>query len=178
MSAPAPVLRPATADDLPAVAEIYAHYVAHTVATFDERPPPLDTWGTRLTQAGERGLPFLVADAAGEIAGYAHAGPWRPKPAYRHTVEDSLYLAPGHTGNGLGSLLLAALIDGAARAGARQMVAVIADTGGRTSVGLHRRAGFADAGRLVGVGHKHGRWVDTLLMQRPLAADRPAPGLD
>ncbi|UED83836.1 GNAT family N-acetyltransferase [Streptomyces profundus] len=184
MSTPAPVLRPATPDDLPAVAEIYAHYVAHTVATFDEQPPALDAWRIRLADAGERGLPFLVAETvaetageiAGEIAGYAYAGPWRPKPAYRHTVEDSVYLAPGRTGNGLGGLLLAALITGATEAGARQMVAVIADGGGRTSVGLHRRLGFAEVGRLVGVGHKHGRWVDTLLMQRPLAVDRAATG--
>ncbi len=106
---------------------------------------------------------------AGQVAGYAYAGPFRPKPAYRHTVEDSIYLAPGSTGRGLGRALLAALLAGCAEAGARQVIAVIADTGETASAALHRRFGFTDAGLLRQVGHKHGRWVDTLLMQRDLS---------
>lgn len=101
--------------------------------------------------------------------GYACAAPWRPKPAYRHTAEDSIYLAPDRTGQGLGSALLRPLSAACARAGVRELIAVIADdTGGDASVALHRRHGFTEAGRLAAVGYKHGRWIDTLLMQRTL----------
>ncbi|HEY7918714.1 MAG TPA: GNAT family N-acetyltransferase, partial [Streptosporangiaceae bacterium] len=116
----------------------------------------------------ERKLPFLVAEAAGTVAGYAYASPWRPKPAYRHTVEDSVYLAPGQRGRGLGRLLLESLLAGCADAGVRQVIAVIADSGDPASAALHRACGFADAGRLTQVGFKHGRWIDTVLMQREL----------
>jgi L-amino acid N-acyltransferase YncA len=166
---PAAFTRPATPADLAAVAEIYAHYVTHTVATFDEVAPTVDQWRRRLDDLADRGLPFLVADLAGEVAGFAYAAPWRPKPAYRHTVEDTIYLAPAHTGRGLGRLLLGTLLTESARAGMRQMIAVIADTGRADSVALHRNFGFTDAGLLVAVGAKHGRWVDTRLMQRTLA---------
>ncbi|MET9252753.1 N-acetyltransferase family protein [Streptomyces sp. NPDC003717] len=165
-----PPVRPAAPADLAAVADIYAHYVRHTVATFDEAPPPTADWHRRLDDLTGRGLPFLVAEVDGEVAGYAYAGPWRPKPAYRHTVEDSVYLAPARTGRGLGSALLAGVLDGCAAAGVRQVIAVIADTGGDASTALHRRHGFAEAGRLTGVGHKLGRAVDTVLMQRALTS--------
>jgi phosphinothricin acetyltransferase len=161
-------IRPAGPDDLAAVAAIYAHYVTGSVATFDETPPSADDWRRRLDDLGARGLPFLVAVAEGRIAGYAYAGPWRPKPAYRHTVEDSVYLAPECSGRGFGSALLRSVLDGCARAGMRQVVAVIADTGSDASAALHRRLGFTEAGRLAAVGFKHGRWVDTLLMQYTL----------
>ncbi|MFD7923478.1 GNAT family N-acetyltransferase [Streptomyces sp. NPDC059740] len=164
------LVRPASATDLKTVADVYAHYVRHTVATFAETPPTVADWEDRLADLAERGLPFLVAESAGEVAGFAYAGPWRPKPAYRHTVEDTVYLAPDAVGRGLGTTLLTSLITEATRAGARQMIGVIADTGGRTSLGLHRRLGFAEAGRLVRVGYKHGRWLDTVLVQRALTA--------
>jgi phosphinothricin acetyltransferase len=163
-----PVISPADPADLGAVARIYAHYVTDTVVTFEETPPTVADWRARHDDLAARGLPFLVATVDGEVAGYAYAGPWRPKPAYRHTVEDSVYLAPGFTGRGLGRALLAAVLDGCAAAGMRQVVAVIADTGSDASAALHRRLGFAHAGRLTAVGHKHGRWVDTVLMQRAL----------
>ncbi|QMU71237.1 GNAT family N-acetyltransferase [Streptacidiphilus sp. P02-A3a] len=169
------VVRPAVAADLDAVAEIYAHYVLHTVATFEESPPAVAAWDRRLDDLAARGLPFLVAEVSGEVVGYAYAAPWRPKPAYRHTVEDSVYLAPGRTGQGLGGALLRRLSAGCARAGVRQLIAVIADTGGDASVALHRRLGFTEAGRLTAVGYKHGRWIDTLLMQRTLG-DPPDSG--
>jgi len=159
-------IRPAAEADLDAVAAIYTHYVTQTVVTFDEVPPTLADWRRRLADLSARDLPFLVATVGDEIAGYAYAGPWRPKPAYRHTVEDSIYLAPAHTGRGLGSALLAALLDACSRAPVQQVVAVIVDTGDDASAALHRRHGFTPAGRLAGVGHKHGRWLDTLLMQR------------
>jgi L-amino acid N-acyltransferase YncA len=162
-------IRPATHADLPAVAEIYAHYVTHTVVTFDEVPPPVAQWRQRLDDLAERGLPFLTAEVAGGVAGFAYAGPWRPKPAYRYTVEDTIYLAPDRTGRGLGGALLGALVTGSAHAGMRQMVAVITNTGDGGSVALHSRFGFTDAGLLIGVGFKHGRWIDTRLMQRALS---------
>ncbi|GIH16272.1 GNAT family N-acetyltransferase [Rugosimonospora africana] len=162
------LVRPAEPGDLGAVAGIYEHYVLGSVATFEEVPPGVADWRQRLDDLTGRGLPFLVATVGGEVAGYAYAGPWRPKPAYRHTVEDSIYLAPGRTGQGLGRALLGALLAGCPRAGVRQVVAVIADTGSDASAALHRSFGFTDAGRLVGVGYKHGRWVDTVLMQRDL----------
>jgi L-amino acid N-acyltransferase YncA len=161
-------IRPAGPDDLAAVAAIYAHYVTGSVATFDETPPSADDWRRRLDDLGARGLPFVVGVAEGRIAGYAYAGPWRPKPAYRYTVEDSVYLTPECSGRGFGSALLRCVLDGCAGAGMRQVVAVIADTGSDASAVLHRRLGFTEAGRLTAVGFKHGRWVDTLLMQYTL----------
>lgn len=162
------VVRTATQADLARVAEIYAHYVDGSVITFDETPPTVAQWRRRLADLADRGLPFLVAEVDGQVVGYAYASPWRPKPAYRHTVEDTVYLAPGWTGRGVGRALLDALLTGCARAGARQVIAVIADTWDDASVALHAAFGFAHVGRLSAVGHKHARWVDTLLMQREL----------
>jgi len=158
----------ATPADLDAVARIYAHYVTESVATFEENVPTVADWQVRFDDFAARGLPFLVARVDGEVAGYAYAGPWRPKPAYRHTAEDTIYLDPAYAGRGLGTPLLTAVLDGCAQAGIRQVVAVIADTGSDASAALHRKLGFAEAGRLVGVGYKHGRWIDTRLMQRSL----------
>ncbi|UNO43585.1 GNAT family N-acetyltransferase [Streptomyces sp. MST-110588] len=161
-------IRSAGPADLDAVAEIFEHYVSHTVITFEQTPPTVAEWRRRFDDLTGRGLPFLVAELDGEVAGYAYAGPWRPKPAYRYTVEDTVYLAPHLTGKGLGGALLEALLTRCVQAGLRQMVAVIADTGNGASIALHRRSGFTHAGRLTGVGHKHGRSVDTVLMQRSL----------
>jgi phosphinothricin acetyltransferase len=161
-------IRSAGDADLVAVAEIFAHYVTHSVATFEETPPTVGDWQHKLADLHERALPFLVAAAGAQVVGYAYATPWRPKPAYRHTVEDSVYLAPGWTGKGLGRLLLTSLLARCADSGARQVIAVIADSGAEASAALHRGCGFTDAGRLTEVGFKHGRWVDTVLMQREL----------
>jgi phosphinothricin acetyltransferase len=175
MTAPTPapggiVVRKAVPEDLKPVADIYAHYVRQTVATFEENPPTVADWERRLDELTARGLPFLVTELSGEVAGYAYAGPWRPKPAYRYAVEDSIYLAPDATGRGLGAALLGALVTESAQAGMRQMIAVIADAGSDASAALHRRFGFTDVGHLTQVGHKHGRWVGTLLLQRDLTA--------
>jgi len=158
-------VRPATPDDLDAIAAIFSHYVTTSVCTFEEQPPTPTDWRQRLDDLTGRGLPLLVAVADGQVVGYGYASPWRPKPAYRFTVEDSVYLAPGWTGRGLGSALLRDLLDACARTGTRQVLAVIADTGSDASVALHRRLGFTPVGRLTAVGYKHGRWVDTVLMQ-------------
>lgn len=162
------LVRPAVSADLAAVADIFAHYVRHSVATFEESVRRVDAWRRKLDELSGRGLPFLVAQADGAVVGFAYAGPWRPRPAYRYTVEDTVYLAPDYTGRGLGTALMGELLDACARAGIRRMIAVIADTGSDASAALHRRFGFADAGRLTAVGFKHGRWIDTLLMQREL----------
>lgn len=171
------VIGPAAPADLGAVAEIFAHYVLNSVMTFETVPPTVADWQARLDGLAALSLPFLVARTASEVAGYAYASPWRPKPAYRHTVEDTVYLAPGATGRGLGGRLLGELLARAGQAGARQMVAVIADAGADSepSVALHRAFGFAPAGRLTAVGHKHGRWIDTVLMQRGLSGETFPP---
>ncbi|MEV0231688.1 N-acetyltransferase family protein [Nonomuraea sp. NPDC050786] len=161
-------LRDVAEADLPAVADIYAHYVTGSVATFDETPPGLDAWRAKADGIVGAGLPFLVAEVDGAVAGYAYVSQYRPKPAYRHTVEDSIYLAPGLTGRGLGKLLLGELIRRAAETPARQMIAVIADFGDPASARLHKGFGFEEAGRLRAVGFKHGRWVDTVLLQLAL----------
>jgi phosphinothricin acetyltransferase len=167
---PQPVVRAAVLADAEPVAAIFAHYVATGVATFEEVAPTAADWRRRLGELAARNLPFLVAEAGGGgvVCGFAYASPWRPKSAYRHTVEDTVYLSPGCTGRGIGSALLGTLLAGCAAAGARQVIAVIADTGSDASAALHRRFGFTQAGLLSGVGHKHGRWIDTLLMQREL----------
>ncbi|MFK3735225.1 GNAT family N-acetyltransferase [Streptomyces sp. NPDC088090] len=177
MTAPEPpLIRPAVPADMEAVASLYAHYVLHTVVTFDETAPPVAYWHERLADLTGRGLPFLVAEVAGRVAGYAYASPWRPKPAYRHSVENSVHLAPEATGRGLGTLLMRPLIAACAEAGAHQMIAVVADSGTAASQALHRRLGFTEAGRLRAVGHKHGRRLDTVLLQLTLTEGSvPAP---
>jgi L-amino acid N-acyltransferase YncA len=161
-------VRPVAVADLDKIAGIFARYVTNSVATFEEVPPTEAHWRRRLDDLAARPLPFLVAEVGGRVVGYAYASPWRKSPAYRHTVEDTVYLAPEWTGKGLGRLLLARLLAECARAGMRQVIAVIADTGDPTSAALHYACGFVDAGRLRAVGHKHGRWVDTLLLQHDL----------
>ena len=174
-----PVVRAAVPADAEPVAVIFAHYVATSVATFEEVAPTAADWRQRLGDLAGRNLPFLVAEAdgvEGAVCGFAYASPWRPKPAYRHTVEDTVYLSPGHTGRGIGSALLGGLLAGCAAAGARQVIAVIADTGSDASAALHRRFGFTRAGLLSGVGRKHGRWIDTVLMQKELRREDLGPG--
>jgi phosphinothricin acetyltransferase len=161
-------VRAAACSDLPAIAAIYAPYVAHTVITFETEPPDAATWTTRFDAITARGLPFLVAESGGAVAGYAYAGPWKERAAYRYTVENAIYLDPAATGRGIGRVLLASLLDACATAGVRQVVAVIADAGDPASMRLHTRCGFREVGRLERVGFKHGRWVDTVLMQRSL----------
>jgi L-amino acid N-acyltransferase YncA len=165
-----PVVRPAALADAEQVAAIFAHYVATSVVTFEEVAPTAEDWRRRLDDMAGQNLPFLVAEVGGDgaICGFAYASPWRPKPAYRYTVEDTVYLSPGHTSRGIGSVLLGRLLAGCTKAGARQVIAVIADTGSDASAALHRRFGFTEAGRLSAVGRKHGRWIDTLLMQKDL----------
>lgn len=163
-------VRPATLDDLPAVAAVYAPYVERTVTTFDEEIPDLDTWQAKLAALTAGALPFLVAELDGRVAGFAYASPWRgAKAAYRRTVENTVYLAEDAAGRGLGGALLTRLLDECRAAGFEQVVAVIADPERNpASVALHLRAGFREVGVLRGVGRKHGRVLDTALYQRSL----------
>jgi L-amino acid N-acyltransferase YncA len=161
-------IRPAWPDDLDAIAVIYRHYVVHTLATFELRAPDRRAWARRYWSIAEAGLPFLVVELGGRVAGYAYCAPWKPREAYRHTAEDSIYLAPWAAGRGLGTALLTDLVSAAGSAGVRELIAVIADTGDPASVTLHHRHGFTEIGRLRRVGFKHGRWLDTVLMQRSL----------
>ncbi len=161
-------IRPAQADDMPTVAAIFAHYVNDTVITFEVLPPSTQDWCEKLFDLELLRWPFLVAIVDGQVVGYAYVMAWSPKPAYRHTVENTIYLAPEHTGRGYGQRLLTDLLTRARAVGTRQVLAVIADTGNPASVALHRRAGFEDVGRLRNVGFKHGQWLDTVLMQSSL----------
>lgn len=164
-------MRPTVVDDLAAIADIYAHHVRSGVATFEIDPPDAQEWRRRFGAVTDAGLPFLTAEIADEIAGYAYCVQWKPRAAYRHTVEDSIYLAPGAVGRGVGSRLLDALLGGCADAGVREVIAVIVDSDAEASLALHRNRGFVDAGRLTAVGFKHGRWLDTVLLQRSLTRD-------
>lgn len=159
------VIRSAEADDMPAVAAIFARYVLDTVITFELQPPSTEDWRAKQHDLETLGWPFLVAVVDEELIGYAYVMPWRSKPAYRHTVENTIYLAPEHTGQGYGRALLTELLARAGATDAHQVIAVIADTGSPASVALHRRAGFEDVGRLRNVGYKHDQWLDTVLMQ-------------
>jgi L-amino acid N-acyltransferase YncA len=162
-------VRPASPDDLDAIAALYAHYVATSVATFELDAPDRAEWARRFDAISDAGLPFLITERAGAMAGYAYCAPWKTRPAYRATVEDSVYVAPWAVGQGCGTELMTALLDACRGAGLREVIAVIADTGDPASVELHHRFGFVDAGRLTRVGYKHDRWIDTLLLQCTLA---------
>jgi phosphinothricin acetyltransferase len=168
MDQPAATVRPAADADLPAVQAIYAHHVLHGSASFETVPPDLAEMARRHADITGRGMPYLVAEVGGEILGYAYAGPYRPRAAYRFTLEDSVYVAEGAAGRGVGRLLLDRLIADATALGYRQMLAVIGDSGNLASIVLHQRAGFTHLGTLQSVGFKFGRWLDVVLMQRAL----------
>lgn len=171
------LLRDARDDDMEAVQAIYAHHVLNGFGSFEEEPPSLDDMAARWSAVLAAGLPWLVAEIDGRIAGYAYAGPFRPRAAYRFAVEDSVYIAPDFTRRGVGQALLADLIARCEAGPWRQMLAVIGDSGNHGSVGLHRALGFSPVGTFASVGFKFGRWVDVVLMQRPLGAgDGTLPG--
>ena len=164
------VVRDAGEADMAAIQAIYAHHVLHGLATFEETPPPVEEMLRRRAGVLAAGLPYLAAELEGKVLGYAYATAYRPRPAYRFSIEDSVYVAEGLAGKGIGSALLGALIARCERGPWRQMLAVIGNSGNEGSIALHRRMGFAHAGTFTSVGFKLGRWVDTVLMQRPLGA--------
>lgn len=161
-------LRPADAADIVAIQAIYAHHVLNGLATFEEIPPDTAEMAARRADVLDRGLPYLVAEEDDSVLGFAYAAPYRLRSAYRFVVEDSIYLDPAATRRGIGGALLAALIEQCTVAGARQMLAVIGDSANAASIAVHARAGFTHTGIFHGVGFKFGRWVDTVMMQRPL----------
>lgn len=160
--------RPMKAADLAQVQAIYAREVLEGTASFELDPPDAAELQARWRKVGARGLPWLVAERDGRVAGYAYAAPYRDRPAYDFTVEDSVYVADWARGAGVGGTLLAAVVAEARRAGMRQMVAVIGDSANHGSIRLHRACGFAEIGILRDVGRKFDRWLDTVLMQRTL----------
>jgi phosphinothricin acetyltransferase len=164
------LIRPTDEADLPAITAIYADAVRTGTATFELEPPDLAEMTSRFLNLTGAGFPYLVAIADGRVAGYAYAGPYRARPAYRFTVEDSVYLAPDAHRQGIGLKLLNALVAQAAASGFRQMIAVIGDSANAGSVGVHTRAGFEMIGTHRNVGFKFNRWLDTVLMQRDLGA--------
>jgi L-amino acid N-acyltransferase YncA len=163
-------IRDASTADLDAVQAIYAHHVRHGLASFEETPPDLLEMQRRYGAIAAAGLPYLVAELDGKVRGYAYAGPYRTRPAYRFSLEDTVYVEPGYEGRGLGSVLLGALVARCEELGYRRMVAVIGDSENHPSIRLHARLGFQKCGVIPSVGFKFGRWVDTVLMERPLGA--------
>ena len=161
-------VRDASEADLPAIQAIYAHHVLTGVASFEETPPSVDDLRARLASVRSHGLPYMVAEIDGQVAGYCYATPYRPRAAYRNTIEDSIYVSNAYRGRGIGRVLLQALIERCEAGPWRQMVAVIADGGSGGSLSLHQQLGFELTGTLKAVGFKHGRWLDTTLMQRML----------
>jgi L-amino acid N-acyltransferase YncA len=164
------LIRAATAADLPAITAIYDHAVRTGTATFELEPPDLAEMTARFAHLTDGGFPYLVAIADERVAGYAYAGAYRARPAYRFTVENSVYLPPDAQRRGIGLKLLNALIDQSTALGFRQMIAVIGDSANAGSIGVHTRAGFQMVGTFGNVGFKFGRWLDTVLMQRELGA--------
>lgn len=171
------VLRDATVDDMAQIQRIYAHHVLHGLASFEEEPPTLDEMLDRRAKVLDYGLPYLAAvnDASGRVLGYAYATQYRPRRAYRFTVEDSIYMADGEQGRGIGRRLLQGVIDRCAAAGFRQMIAIIGNSGNAGSIGLHHACGFRLVGTFETVGFKHGGWRDSVLMQRALGPGAAEP---
>jgi phosphinothricin acetyltransferase len=163
-----PEIRPATAADLPAITKIYEHAVLHGTATFELTPPDLAEMTRRFKALMDGGFPYFVGMVDGRVGGYAYAGPYRPRPAYRFTVENSIYLDPAIHRRGVGLVLLRRLIEESETRGYRQMIAVIGDSANAGSIGVHTRCGFEMIGTHPHVGLKFGRWLDTVMMQLPL----------
>lgn len=162
------VVRDAREADIPAIRAIYAHHVQHGLASFEETPPDEAEMLRRFRTLKEGGFPYLAAELAGDLVGYSYAGQYRPRPAYRYSVEDSVYVRDGMAGKGVGRALLTVLLARCTDMGFRQMIAIIGDSANHGSIGLHQSMGFEMVGTIRSVGFKHGRWVDSVLLQRAL----------
>lgn len=175
-SAPAAVLvRDATHDDMESIQAVYAHYVLRTTASFEEVPPTMTQMRARFDAVRAQNLPYLVAEIDGEVLGYCYAHPFRPRSAYRYTIENSVYVAPFVVRQGIGVALMGELIKRCTALDYRQMIAVIGDSANLSSIALHRRMGFRQEGVLRGVGLKFGRWMDVVIMHRALGDANAAP---
>jgi phosphinothricin acetyltransferase len=162
------IVRPATEADAEALAAIYGDAVLNGFGTFEEEAPSPADMDARRRAIADQGLPYLVAEEGGRVLGFAYAAPFRPRAAYRYTLEDSVYVAPEAKGRGVGRAVLTAVIEACEALGIRQLMAVIGDSGNLGSIGLHRSLGFRQTGVGQSVGFKHGRWVDIVHMQKPL----------
>ena len=170
-----PIIRPARESDFARIQAIYAHYVEGGLASFETVAPDRAEMIRRFEAIRARGFPYIVAEVDGDVAGYAYAGTYRARAAYDFAVEDSVYIAPDRLGHGLGRALLGALIDVCTEAGYRRMIAVIGDSANHASINLHLAMGFNRAGLLPSAGWKHGRWVDSVMMQRALGDGDASP---
>lgn len=175
MSTGGVVIRDSGDADVTAIHAIYSHHVLHGTATFEEVPPAAVELARRRSEITARGLPYLVAVENGRVIGYGYASTYRPRSAYRFTVEDSIYLEKEAIGSGIGGLLLAAVIERSESLGMRQMIAIIGDSANKVSVSVHERHGFRMVGVLENVGWKFGRWLDTVVMQRTLGPGGTTP---
>lgn len=169
------IIREATSRDAEALAAIYGHHVLHGLGTFEEDPPSPAEMERRRAVIADLGLPYVVAEEDGRVLGFAYAGPFRPRPAYRYTLEDSVYIAPDAIGKGVGRAVLSAVIAACEALGVRQLVAVIGDSGNAASVGLHTSLGFRRQGVGESFGFKFGRWVDIVWMQKSLNGGDQTP---
>lgn len=171
-------VRDATPDDIPAIAAIYGQAVAHGVASFEIEPPSEEEMLRRMRLLLDGNYPYVVAERQGEVVGYAYAGPHHSRPGYRWTVDSSIYVSPAAQRGGVGSVLLGRIVADAEARGFRQMIAVIGDSANAGSIAVHRRHGFRDVGTFRSVGRKHGRWLDSVHMQRALGEGdgTPPPG--
>lgn len=168
-------IRPAGPDDIPAITRIYADAVRFGTASFEIEPPDEAEMARRRRALVDAGYPYLVAQFGATVVGYAYAGAYRPRPAYRWSLENSIYIAPDAHRRGIGRALLGRLVAEAEKLGFRQMIAVIGDSAQSASIALHRAAGFRLVGTFEAVGHKQGRWLDTVLMQRTLGPGATTP---
>ncbi len=170
-----PLIRPSTDRDMSAITAIYEHHVLTGTGTFEITPPTLEEMQARRADVLSKGLPYLVAEHAGTVVGFSYCNWFKPRPAYRFSAEDSIYLAPEAVGKGWGRLLLGELKASAQRTGIRKLIAVIGDSNNRASIGLHAAAGFGPVGVLTDCGWKFDRWLDVVLMECPLGAGSALP---
>ncbi|GAB4211200.1 MAG: GNAT family N-acetyltransferase [Rhodoferax sp.] len=170
-----PCIRPSQDSDLPAITQIYAHHVLHGSGTFETEPPSFDDMAQRRADVMGKQLPYLVVCEGANILGFAYCNWFKPRPAYRFSAEDSIYLAPEAMGRGIGRLLLAELCTQAQRRGVRKLIAVIGDSANQASVGLHRACGFGSVGIISACGWKFGRWLDVVLMEKSLGLGDQTP---
>jgi len=170
-----PLIRPSRDEDIPAIAAIYAHHVLHSTGTFETEPPHAGDMAARRADVLSKGLPYLVAEQDGRILGFAYGNWFKPRPAYRYSVEDSVYLAPGLERKGLGRALLAELLAHCEAAGIRKVMAIIGDSANAGSLGVHRALGFTQVGIVEACGWKFGAWRDIVIMQKTLGAGSSEP---
>jgi phosphinothricin acetyltransferase len=171
----APEIRPVSDDDMAAIQTIYAHHVLHGLASWELQPPNVAELTARRDVLLAGGYPFVVAMVDGELVGYASAGPYRTRPAYRFTVENTIYLHPDRPGQGIAQPLLQRVIDDCTARGYRQMIAVVGDSGNQPSIRFHEKMGFRQVGLINAIGWKAGRWLDSVILQRALGTGADAP---